>query len=120
MTQENNTKQSSFEFEKTNNDIQNIQVPFPVKLNFNEIYYNHFTERFRRPKNAYYIFRRELIREFKKNNISFKTTKIIGLVSKKWINSPIEIKNDYRNCSRDIEDFKAYINKPPIYQIVKF
>ncbi|RIA90048.1 hypothetical protein C1645_770898 [Glomus cerebriforme] len=121
MTQENNTKSTSSAIEKTNNDLQDIQVPFPVKINFNRIYYyNQLNRRVQRPTNAFVIFIRELVQEFERNNISFTMREVSAFAREKWRNSPIKIKQDYINCSCDIDDFKAYINKPPIYRIIKF
>ncbi|RIA88925.1 hypothetical protein C1645_773731 [Glomus cerebriforme] len=115
MTQKNNAKSTSSAVEKTtNNTIQNIKVPFPIKLNFDEYY------RGSRMPNSYLIFKRELVREINKINLRLNMTKFYTIAAEKWKNSPIKDKEYYKNCSRDIYDFNDYINKPLTYQIVKF
>ncbi|RIA84231.1 hypothetical protein C1645_784560 [Glomus cerebriforme] len=116
MTQKNNTKSTSSEIE-TNNIIQNIQVSFPIKLNF----YKYYKVRtLRMLPSSYLLFKRELVREISKTNLRFNVAKIAAIAVEKWTNSSTKSKEYYKNCSRDIYDFNNYTNKPLTYQIVKF
>ncbi|PKK69760.1 hypothetical protein RhiirC2_747786 [Rhizophagus irregularis] len=125
MSQEGNINS----IELTNNQYEeiyrNIQVNFPNKLSFNDLYQsNHsrngrYRNRTWRIPNAFIIFRRELLLTLFKYKI-YKIRDLSKFASQKWLELPDDIRQRYKNFCDDAREYHDYRISPPTYQLIKF
>src|SRR5437870_12218870 len=75
-----------------------FSVPFPPKITAQDLIPTAGNHNLKIP-NAFIIYRIELVRELKSQNIVFDRTKTSTLASKLWANEPIHVKKYYKDMS---------------------